>query len=89
MASRTVFTVGQTASFSCSSDLDVNSVEWLHGHQVVLNTTNDHLDLSFSPVNDTIHNQNYICRVTSPYGIQEEIVQVVVESEFIARCLYC
>ena len=73
--------VGRTASLTCSSDLDVTSIEWLHSGQVVATTTNQQeLELVFSPVNDTIHGREYTCRVTSPYGAQERSVITTVAS---------
>ena len=79
-----VFVVGEERSMTCSSDLDAISVEWLYNHQVVSYSTASELMLVFSPVNDSIHNQEYICRVTTSYGIQEQSVQPFVQSE----CLY-
>jgi len=64
-------TVGDNATLTCSSDLDVNMVEWLYNGQVVVSSSGPQADLMFTPVNDSIHNTQYICRVTSPYGVQE------------------
>ena len=75
-----IVTVGQSASLTCSSDLDVSSIEWLYGGQVVARSTSrQELELEFNPVNDTIHGREYTCRVTSPYGSQEETVSIVAE----------
>jgi len=63
--------VGDNATLTCSSDLDVNMVEWLYNGQVVVSSSGPQADLVFTPVNDSIHNTQYICRVTSPYGVQE------------------
>ena len=76
-----MFTVGGQASITCSSDLTVTSIEWIHNHQVVSYSTSSELQLTFSPVNDSIHGQEYTCRVTTSYGIQEETMQPFVQSK--------
>ena len=87
--SSSVFTVGESASMTCSSDLDVTSIEWLYNLQVVSSSTASELQLVFSPVNDSIHGQEYTCRVTSSYGIQEQTVQPFVQSKRFYRYLQC
>ena len=73
--------VGQSASLTCSSDLDVSSIEWLYSGQVVARSMGEQeLKLEFDPVNDTIHGREYTCRVTSPYGSQERSVITTVAS---------
>ena len=79
--SHSVFTVGEVASMTCSSDLDAISVEWLHNQQVVSSSSASELSLGFSPVNDSIHGEEYTCRVTTSYGIQEQTVQSFVQSK--------
>ena len=79
--SSSLFIVGESASMTCSSDLDVTSTEWLYNLQVVSSSTASELQLVFSPVNDSIHGQEYTCRVTSSYGIQEQTVQPFVQSK--------
>ena len=64
---RDQFTVGQSVTASCKSDTPATRIEWLRDGVVVEsdNTAGiQELDLVFSPVNDTIHNQVYVCRVT-------------------------
>ena len=75
-----MFTVGESASMTCSSDLDVISIEWLYNLQVVVTSTASELQLLFNPVNDSIHGQEYTCRITASYGIQEQTVQPFVQS---------
>jgi len=62
---------------NCSSDLDVISIEWLYNRRVISQVTGNVLQLIFNPVSDTIHNRQYICRVTSPYGIQEKTIRII------------
>lgn len=78
--SESVFTIGEPASMTCSSDLDATSIEWLYNHQIVSYSNNSELELLFNPVNDSIHGEEYTCRVTTSYGIQEQTVQPFVQS---------
>lgn len=85
-----MFTVGESGSMTCSSDLDVTSVEWLYDLQVVSSSTAaSELQLVFSPVNDSIHGQEYTCRITYSYGIQEQTIQPFVQSKCLHRYLQC
>ena len=79
--SSNIFTVGQISSLTCSSDLSGTSTVWLHNFQVVNSSASSELQLVFNPVNDSIHGNEYTCRVTSPYGIQELTVQPIVQSK--------
>lgn len=81
--SSNVFTVGENASLTCSSDISVILTEWLYNFQVVVSSTSSTLQLIFNPVNDTVHGNEYSCRTTSPYGIQEQVVQLIVQSKFV------
>ena len=79
--------VGESASLTCSSDLDVTTIEWFLDGQVVLsNTGQQELELTFNPVPDTIHNSEYSCRVTSPYGTQEASHRVTAEGRVVITC---
>ena len=77
--SSSVFTVGESASFTCSSDLSVTSVKWLHNFQILAYSSSPELSLIFNPVNDSVHGNEYTCQVTTPYGIQEQTVQVIAQ----------
>ena len=68
---RDQFSVGQSAIASCKSDTPATRMEWLRDGVVVEsdNTAGiQELNLMFSPVNDSIHNQVYVCRVTREGG---------------------
>ena len=78
------FDVGEQTSVVCSSDLDVTLIEWIYNYNVVVQTSAvEQLSLVFNPVNDSMHGRQYTCRVTSPYGIQEETIQVTAESKLL------
>ena len=70
---RDQFNIGDSATASCISDDQATSMEWLSNGVVVESATStQQLDLVFSLVNDSIHNQVYICRVTRDGGVQAE-----------------
>ena len=66
------FTVGQSANITCSYDAAFSFIEWLYNNETLQRSTTSQLDLSFHPVSDRIHGNQYVCRVTTPYGIQEQ-----------------
>ena len=62
---RDPFNVGQSATARCRSDTLATLMEWLTNGLVVESATStQQLDLVVTQVNDSIHNQVYICRVT-------------------------
>ena len=77
------FTVGQSAVAMCSSYTPATLIEWLTNGVVVESATStQQLDLVFSQVNDSIHGDVYICRVTREGGTQaEQNFTVKVESK--------
>ena len=68
---RDQFSVGESATASCKSDAPASMIEWLRDGMVVESATFtgiQEMDLVFSPVNDSIHTQVYVCRVTRDGG---------------------
>jgi hypothetical protein len=64
---RDQFIVDESATASCKSDAPALMIEWLRDGMVLESaafTGIQELDLVFSSVNDSIHNQVYMCRVT-------------------------
>ena len=62
---RDQFTVGQSATARCSSEAPATRMEWLtNGIVVESAASTQQLNLVFSLVNDSIHDQGYTCRVT-------------------------
>jgi len=72
------FVVGESAVLQCNTDLDATAVQWLYGGEVVVQSTAHYAELQFYPVNDSIHDRQYTCRVISPYGIQERNTTVTI-----------
>ena len=84
-------------SIVCSTDLDVETIEWIRdgvsvdnvttnndtvatNNATVDNSSSQSLTLVLDPVSVDHHNM-YTCRVTSPYGVQEETVDITVQSK--------
>ena len=76
------FNVGDTVTITCSFDLSLTSIMWLYDDVVAMSSSDSQLNLTFSPVNDTIHNRQYTCRVTTPYGEQEENITISVQGTY-------
>jgi len=76
--------VGEKASVIGYTDLEVESMAWLDGSgNTIISASYPgpalaffQLTLTFNPVNESIRNERYTCRVTSPYGVQEETITV-------------
>ena len=65
--------VGQSATARCMSNTPATAIEWLNnGYVIERATSTQKLNLVFSPVNDSIHNLVYVCRVTSMSETQAE-----------------
>ena len=65
--------IGASATASCFSDTPATRMEWLqNGVVIASDTSTQQLDLAFSPVSDSIHNQLYVCRVTRQAEAQAE-----------------
>ena len=64
------FNVGELATATCRSDSPAISMEWLRDGEIVASATSTQkLVLLVSLVNDSIHGQVYVCRVTRDGGM--------------------
>ena len=78
------FNVGEPATATCRSVTSATRMEWLRNGEVVASvssTSIQELDLVFSPVNDSIHNQVHVCRVTRDSGTVAQNFTVQVNGE--------
>lgn len=64
-------TVGSKLELICSSDLAILIAEWLYDEVVISQSVGSEALLMISAVNDSMHSRQYLCRVTTPYGMQE------------------
>jgi hypothetical protein len=79
------YTVGSDASITCRSDTETERMEWLTQERtvIVLESNVTRLNLIFTPVNDSIHGQVYICRVIrSGSDMPEQNFTMNVEQNF-------
>ena len=75
-------TVGERATFSCLTDLNVQRIEWTFNDAVVASSTSHQINLTFTQVADHLHNREYICRATTSYGTIERTITITVHSMF-------
>ena len=78
------FKVGSSANISCRSDTPTEEMEWLRDGDVVVaaQPRTHRLDLVFDIVNDSIHDEVYVCRVTrNATDTAEQNFTVSVEGE--------
>lgn len=78
-------TVGENSTISCYSDLTVERVEWIFDGDVIVTSNNSQrVDLVFSPVQEFLHNREYVCKAVTSYGILERRITVSVNSKQLA-----
>ena len=67
--------VGENGSLSCKSIIDVEVMEWLNSNGEVIASLTDarRLNLTFAPVNTSINNQMYTCRVNHRASVNKTI----------------
>ena len=61
-------TLGGSARLICSSDFDIIVAEWLFDGRVIVQSLASQATLYIPLVNDSLHNRQYLCRITAPYG---------------------
>ena len=67
--------VGDNGSLLCKSIITVEVIEWLNSNgEVIASLTNTRrLNLTFAPVNTSINNQMYTCRVNKSASVNKTI----------------
>ena len=74
--------MGDSLVLTCTFDMNFNSIQWLYNNNVVtLSTVSPQVNLTFSPVNDSVHNRQYTCRAITPYGVQEQTYTIQVQGK--------
>ena len=62
---RDQFKVGKSATARCRSETTATRIEWLNDGEVIESAmSTQELNIVFPLVNDSIHNEVYLCRVT-------------------------
>ena len=81
--------VGDNSSLLCKSIITVDAIEWLNsnGEVIVRQADIDELSLIFAPVNISINNQVYTCRVNKN-GLVNKSIIVSVTGKIIIMLLY-
>ena len=81
--------VGENATISCFSDLNIQRVEWLLNSDMIISSNSLQADLTFSPVQEYLHNREYTCRAVTAYGTLARSITIVVQSKcpVISRCV--
>ena len=74
-----LFTIGESAAITCTSVIPVDEILWLDYDKTVLvnesssNSSVKSASLTFSQVNDSIHNMNFTCRAVLMGTVEENI----------------
>jgi hypothetical protein len=78
--------VGTSLLLNCSSDLTILTAEWLYDDEVVAQSIATEALLAIPSVNDSLHNRQYRCRVTTPFGVQERNTTITVTGTYQKSC---
>lgn len=70
--------LGTSMQLNCSSDLAILMAEWLYNDVVIAQSLTGEALLVIPAVNDSLHNRQYKCRITTPYGVQERNTTITV-----------
>ncbi len=60
--------MGEDATFTCTSDLVDRAIQWEFNGVPVVVDTGEIVELTFNPVNDSIHEGLFICRAITAAG---------------------
>ena len=71
-------TVGTNLQLNCSSDLAILMAEWLYNDIVIAQNVGSEASLVIPSVNDSMHNRQYNCRITTPFGVQERNTTLII-----------
>ena len=62
--------IGSILQLTCSSDMVALMAEWLYNDVVIVQSDTGNATLMIPSVNDSLHNREYECRITTPFGVQ-------------------
>ena len=80
-------TVGQPATITCTSNIEVSSIEWRDETSTVLNSATDQTEVEYTIplVRDDLQGLQYTCRAVSGTTIYTETVEIQVVGECMSR----
>ncbi len=80
--------MGEDATFTCTSDLADRTIQWEFNGVPVVADTGEIVELTFDPVNDSIHDGLFSCRaITAAGGNFTDSVIVMVQGKNIFHCM--
>ena len=68
---------------TCSSDLDIQQIEWFANSSRVVASSSSELAYILDPVSTDHHGSLYTCVAISPYGNQERIITLNVTGKLV------
>lgn len=74
-------TLGSSLELNCSTDLPVLTIEWLYDDAVVAQSMGSEAVLVIPVANDSLHDKQYKCRSTTPFGVQERNTTITVSGQ--------
>ena len=76
-------TVGQSATITCSTNIEVSSIEWRDETSAVLNSATDQTEVEYTIplVRDDLQGLQYTCRAVAGTTIYTETVEIQVVSK--------
>ena len=80
-------TVGQSATITCTTNIEVSSIEWMDETSTVLNSATDQTEVEYTIplVRDDLQGLQYTCRAVAGTTIYTETVEIQVVGKFMSQ----
>ena len=80
-------TVGQSTTITCTTNIEVSSIEWMDETSTVLSSATDQTEVEYTIplVRDDLQGLQYTCRAVSGTTIYTETVEIQVVSKSMSR----
>ena len=80
-------TVGQPATITCTTNIEVSSIEWMDETSTVLSSATDQTEVEYTIplVRDDLQGLQYTCRAVAGTTIYTETVEIQVVGKFMSR----
>lgn len=66
----------------CASDFAVTSIRWLYEDDIIVTSSASPAELVLSPVTDELHLRQYVCVVTTSFGVEQRTASISVQGDF-------